>query len=127
MVKACYSSSCRCALSDGSASQSGGQRPPLAEELSFSFGPFFTQRLQTGTQFIPERALFETFALNCSSCLGLLLRDKGAEVQSLDQVVKLRNLPENQQETFKTGFTEGFMRSQALTQRTQGMWTISPI
>ncbi|XP_047206367.1 ATP-dependent zinc metalloprotease YME1L1-like isoform X3 [Girardinichthys multiradiatus] len=50
---------------------------------------------------------------------GLLLRDKGAEVQSLDQVVKLRNLPENQQETFKTGFTEGFMRSQALTQRTQ--------
>ncbi|KAM4718485.1 ATP-dependent zinc metalloprotease YME1L1-like [Anableps anableps] len=50
---------------------------------------------------------------------GLLHREKGAEVHSLDQAVKLRNLPENQQEAFKTGFTEGFMRSQALTQRTQ--------
>ncbi|XP_038163849.1 ATP-dependent zinc metalloprotease YME1L1-like isoform X1 [Cyprinodon tularosa] len=50
---------------------------------------------------------------------GLLLREKGADIQSLDQVVKLRNLPENQQEAFKTGFTDGFMRSQALTQRTQ--------
>ncbi|XP_040921388.1 ATP-dependent zinc metalloprotease YME1L1-like isoform X2 [Toxotes jaculatrix] len=50
---------------------------------------------------------------------GLLLRDKGPEVQSLDQVTKQRNLPENQQEAFKTGFTEGFMRSQAFTQRTQ--------
>lgn len=53
---------------------------------------------------------------------GLLLREKGPEVQSLDEVIKQRNLPENQQEAFKTGFTEGFMRSQALTQRTQGMW-----
>ncbi|XP_032407534.1 ATP-dependent zinc metalloprotease YME1L1 isoform X1 [Xiphophorus hellerii] len=50
---------------------------------------------------------------------GLLQREKGAEAHSLDQVVKLKNLPENQQEAFKTGFTEGFMRSQALTQRTQ--------
>uniref|UniRef100_A0A3Q2NRM5 ATP-dependent zinc metalloprotease YME1L1 n=1 Tax=Fundulus heteroclitus TaxID=8078 RepID=A0A3Q2NRM5_FUNHE len=50
---------------------------------------------------------------------GLLLREKGADVQSLDQAVKLRNLPENQQDAFKTGFTDGFMRSQALTQRTQ--------
>uniref|UniRef100_A0AAQ6AIZ4 ATP-dependent zinc metalloprotease YME1L1 n=1 Tax=Amphiprion ocellaris TaxID=80972 RepID=A0AAQ6AIZ4_AMPOC len=31
----------------------------------------------------------------------------------------MSNLPENQQEAFKTGFTEGFMRSQAFTQRTQ--------
>uniref|UniRef100_A0A3B3YUT7 ATP-dependent zinc metalloprotease YME1L1 n=1 Tax=Poecilia mexicana TaxID=48701 RepID=A0A3B3YUT7_9TELE len=53
---------------------------------------------------------------------GLLQREKGAEAHSLDQVVKLKNLPENQQEAFKTGFTEGFMRSQALTQRTQGVW-----
>nr|XP_020455245.1 ATP-dependent zinc metalloprotease YME1L1 [Monopterus albus] len=50
---------------------------------------------------------------------GLLLREKGPEVQSLDQVMKLKNLPENQEEAFKTGFTEGFMRSQALTRRTQ--------
>ncbi|XP_026219765.1 ATP-dependent zinc metalloprotease YME1L1 isoform X2 [Anabas testudineus] len=50
---------------------------------------------------------------------GLLMREKGPDVQSMDEVIKQRNLPENQQEAFKTGFTEGFMRSQALTQRTQ--------
>ncbi|XP_034562293.1 ATP-dependent zinc metalloprotease YME1L1 isoform X2 [Notolabrus celidotus] len=50
---------------------------------------------------------------------GLLQREKAPEAQSLDQVTKQRNLPENQQEAFKTGFTEGFMRSQAYTQRTQ--------
>uniref|UniRef100_A0A3B4Y7A5 ATP-dependent zinc metalloprotease YME1L1 n=1 Tax=Seriola lalandi dorsalis TaxID=1841481 RepID=A0A3B4Y7A5_SERLL len=50
---------------------------------------------------------------------GFLQRDKGPDVQSLDQVTKQKNLPENQQEAFKTGFTEGFMRSQAFTQRTQ--------
>lgn len=50
---------------------------------------------------------------------GLLMREKGPEAQSLDHVTKQKNLPENQQEAFKTGFTEGFMRSQAFTQRTQ--------
>ncbi|XP_042254885.1 ATP-dependent zinc metalloprotease YME1L1-like isoform X2 [Thunnus maccoyii] len=50
---------------------------------------------------------------------GLLLREKGPEAQSLDQLMKNKNLPENHQEAFKTGFTEGFMRSQAFTQRTQ--------
>ncbi|XP_070784133.1 ATP-dependent zinc metalloprotease YME1L1-like isoform X2 [Enoplosus armatus] len=50
---------------------------------------------------------------------GLLQREKGPEAQSLDQLMKQRSLPENQQEAFKTGFTEGFMRSQAFTQRTQ--------
>uniref|UniRef100_A0A8D2ZY16 ATP-dependent zinc metalloprotease YME1L1 n=1 Tax=Scophthalmus maximus TaxID=52904 RepID=A0A8D2ZY16_SCOMX len=50
---------------------------------------------------------------------GFLLREKAAEAQTLDQLVKQKSLPENQQEAFKTGFTEGFMRSQAFTQRTQ--------
>uniref|UniRef100_A0A672J9T3 ATP-dependent zinc metalloprotease YME1L1 n=1 Tax=Salarias fasciatus TaxID=181472 RepID=A0A672J9T3_SALFA len=50
---------------------------------------------------------------------GLLMREKGQDAQSLDQVMKQKNLPENQQEAFKTGFTEGFMRSQAFTQKTQ--------
>ncbi|XP_053268459.1 ATP-dependent zinc metalloprotease YME1L1 isoform X1 [Pleuronectes platessa] len=50
---------------------------------------------------------------------GLLMRDKGPVVQSLDQMVQEKNLPVNQQEAFKTGFTDGFMRSQAYTQRTQ--------
>nr|XP_033494919.1 ATP-dependent zinc metalloprotease YME1L1-like isoform X2 [Epinephelus lanceolatus] len=50
---------------------------------------------------------------------GLLHREKGPEAQSLEQLMKQKNLPDNQQEAFKTGFTEGFMRSQAFTQRTQ--------
>lgn len=50
---------------------------------------------------------------------GLLQREKGPEAQSLDQVMKQKNLPDHQQEAFKTGFTEGFMRSQAYTQKTQ--------
>ncbi|CAG05480.1 unnamed protein product, partial [Tetraodon nigroviridis] len=50
---------------------------------------------------------------------GLLQREKGPEVQSLDQIVKQKNVPDHQQEAFRTGFSEGFMRSQAFTQRTQ--------
>lgn len=51
---------------------------------------------------------------------GLLQKEKGPEVQSLEQIVKQKNVPDNQQEAFRTGFSEGFMRSQAYTQRTQG-------
>ncbi|XP_061661179.1 ATP-dependent zinc metalloprotease YME1L1-like isoform X3 [Syngnathoides biaculeatus] len=50
---------------------------------------------------------------------GFLMREKVAEVQSLDQVTKSKNLPANQEEAFKSGFSEGFMRSQAFTQKTQ--------
>lgn len=52
---------------------------------------------------------------------GLLQKEKSPEVQSLDQIVKQKNVPDNQQEAFRTGFSEGFMRSQAYTQRTQGV------
>lgn len=52
---------------------------------------------------------------------GLLQKEKGPEVQLLDQIVKQKSLPDDQQEAFKTGFSEGFMRSQAFTQRTQGV------
>ncbi|XP_062335802.1 ATP-dependent zinc metalloprotease YME1L1-like isoform X1 [Osmerus eperlanus] len=50
---------------------------------------------------------------------GLLMREKGAEAETLDQVMKQKILPDNQQDAFKTGFTEGFMRSQAFTRKTQ--------
>ncbi|KAG7336119.1 hypothetical protein KOW79_000812 [Hemibagrus wyckioides] len=49
---------------------------------------------------------------------GFLMREK-ADTESLDQLMKQRNLPDNQQDAFKTGFTEGFMKSQALMQKTQ--------
>ncbi|KAM9333377.1 ATP-dependent zinc metalloprotease YME1L1-like isoform 2-T2 [Pholidichthys leucotaenia] len=50
---------------------------------------------------------------------GLLQREKPLKAQSLDQVIKQKNLPESHQEVFKSGFVEGFVRSQAFTQKTQ--------
>ncbi|KAJ8011159.1 hypothetical protein DPEC_G00055280 [Dallia pectoralis] len=50
---------------------------------------------------------------------GLLTRDKGLDVENLNTLLKNKNIPESQQESFKTGFAEGFLKSQALTQRTQ--------
>lgn len=51
---------------------------------------------------------------------GFLTRDKGIDVESLDSLLKNKNIPEGQQEAFKRGFAEGFLKAQALTQRTQG-------
>uniref|UniRef100_UPI00398F7CCB ATP-dependent zinc metalloprotease YME1L1-like n=1 Tax=Pristiophorus japonicus TaxID=55135 RepID=UPI00398F7CCB len=49
---------------------------------------------------------------------GLLLRDRGREVENLDSLIKTKNIPEAHQDAFKTGFAEGFLKAQALTQRT---------
>uniref|UniRef100_A0A8C7MF03 ATP-dependent zinc metalloprotease YME1L1 n=1 Tax=Oncorhynchus kisutch TaxID=8019 RepID=A0A8C7MF03_ONCKI len=63
--------------------------------------------------------LVSSVVLICGMCPGLLMRpDKSPEAQSLDHVVKQKNLQGDQQDAFKSGFTEGFMRSQAFTQRT---------
>lgn len=51
---------------------------------------------------------------------GFLTRDKGLEVESLDGLLKNKNVPDRQQDAFKLGFTEGFLKAQTLTQRTQG-------
>uniref|UniRef100_A0A8C7JM18 ATP-dependent zinc metalloprotease YME1L1 n=1 Tax=Oncorhynchus kisutch TaxID=8019 RepID=A0A8C7JM18_ONCKI len=62
------------------------------------------------------------FIVNISDCClmqGLLTRDKGMEVETLDKLMKNKNIPDGQQDSFKTGFAEGFLKSQALTQRTQ--------
>uniref|UniRef100_A0A673MEE7 ATP-dependent zinc metalloprotease YME1L1 n=1 Tax=Sinocyclocheilus rhinocerous TaxID=307959 RepID=A0A673MEE7_9TELE len=48
---------------------------------------------------------------------GLLMKEK-QDMGSLEQL-KRNNLPESDQDAFKIGFTEGFMKAQALTQRTQ--------
>uniref|UniRef100_A0A3Q4GNJ4 YME1-like 1b n=1 Tax=Neolamprologus brichardi TaxID=32507 RepID=A0A3Q4GNJ4_NEOBR len=50
---------------------------------------------------------------------GFLTRDKGIDVESLDSMVKNKNIPDGQQDAFKRGFAEGFLKAQALTQRTQ--------
>ncbi|KAI7792710.1 putative ATP-dependent zinc metalloprotease YME1L1-like, partial [Triplophysa rosa] len=49
---------------------------------------------------------------------GLLTKDK-QNVESLEQLLRRKNLPVSHQDAFKTGFTEGFMKAQALTRRTQ--------
>lgn len=51
---------------------------------------------------------------------GFLTRDKGFEAESLDTLLKNKNVPDGQQDAFKLGFTEGFLKAQTLTQRTQG-------
>lgn len=50
---------------------------------------------------------------------GFLTRDKGVDVDSLDSLLKNKNIPDGQQDSFKRGFAEGFLKAQTLTQRTQ--------
>ncbi|KAG5285598.1 hypothetical protein AALO_G00005210 [Alosa alosa] len=50
---------------------------------------------------------------------NFLTRDKGQEVETLDKMLKTRNIPNGQHDAFKTGFAEGFLKAQALSQRTQ--------
>uniref|UniRef100_A0A8C7SMJ7 ATP-dependent zinc metalloprotease YME1L1 n=1 Tax=Oncorhynchus mykiss TaxID=8022 RepID=A0A8C7SMJ7_ONCMY len=72
------------------------------------------KRLQAGF----ERPM-ESDGFTPSFMKGLLMRDKGMEVETLDKLMKNKNIPDGQQDSFKTGFAEGFLKSQALTQRTQ--------
>lgn len=51
---------------------------------------------------------------------GFLTLDKRLDAESLDSLLKNKNVPEGQHEAFKRGFAEGFLKAQALTQRTQG-------
>ncbi|XP_034616079.1 ATP-dependent zinc metalloprotease YME1L1 isoform X2 [Trachemys scripta elegans] len=60
----------------------------------------------------------ETENVSPSFVKGLLLRDRGSDVESLDKLVKTKKVPEAHQDAFKTGFAEGFLKAQALTQRT---------
>ncbi|KAK2105207.1 ATP-dependent zinc metalloprotease yme1l1 [Saguinus oedipus] len=54
----------------------------------------------------------------CLRIQGFLLRDRGSDVESLDKLMKTKNIPEAHQDAFKTGFAEGFLKAQALTQKT---------
>ncbi|XP_032205610.1 uncharacterized protein LOC116594374 [Mustela erminea] len=49
---------------------------------------------------------------------GFLLLDRGSDVESLDKLMKTKNIPEAHQDAFKTGFAEGFLKAQALMQKT---------
>ncbi|XP_036377532.1 ATP-dependent zinc metalloprotease YME1L1-like isoform X1 [Megalops cyprinoides] len=73
-----------------------------------------TRRLQAGYEGPAEPDSYTPTFMK-----GLLARDKGPEAESLEKLIKLKHLPETQQDAFKTGFAEGFLKAQALTQRTQ--------
>uniref|UniRef100_A0A8C8JCD0 ATP-dependent zinc metalloprotease YME1L1 n=1 Tax=Oncorhynchus tshawytscha TaxID=74940 RepID=A0A8C8JCD0_ONCTS len=100
----------------------------ICSELQYWPGPFISFSCSTSCFLLP---LFLSPADPHTLCAlslslfhpppsqGLLMRpDKSPEAQSLDHVVKQKNLQGDQQDAFKSGFTEGFMRSQAFTQRT---------
>uniref|UniRef100_A0A3P9N3F1 ATP-dependent zinc metalloprotease YME1L1 n=1 Tax=Poecilia reticulata TaxID=8081 RepID=A0A3P9N3F1_POERE len=73
-----------------------------------------TRRVQSAFE---RPADSETFAP--SFIKGLLTRDKGLDAEGLDGLLRNKNVPDGQQEAFKRGFAEGFLKAQALTQRTQ--------
>ncbi|XP_034071323.1 ATP-dependent zinc metalloprotease YME1L1b isoform X1 [Gymnodraco acuticeps] len=73
-----------------------------------------TRRLQSGL----DRPL-ESEGFTPTFMKGFLTRDKGVEIESLDSLVKIKNIPDGQQDSFKRGFAEGFLKAQTLTQRSQ--------
>ncbi|XP_035026358.1 ATP-dependent zinc metalloprotease YME1L1b isoform X2 [Hippoglossus stenolepis] len=88
--------------------------PVLVQSRGFKTLRTKTRRLQSNY----ERPL-ESEGFTPSFMKGFLSRDKGIEVESLDILTKNKNVPDGQQESFKRGFAEGFLKAQALTQRTQ--------
>ncbi|KAF6133773.1 YME1 like 1 ATPase [Phyllostomus discolor] len=72
-----------------------------------------TRRLQSTSE-----RLAESQYIAPSFVKGFLLRDRGSDVETLDKLMKTKNIPEAHQDAFKTGFAEGFLKAQALTQKT---------
>ncbi|XP_044280745.1 ATP-dependent zinc metalloprotease YME1L1 [Varanus komodoensis] len=62
--------------------------------------------------------LTETENVAPSFVKGFLLRDRGSEIESLEKLVKTKNIPEAHLDAFKTGFAEGFFKAQTLTRYT---------
>nr|XP_033787312.1 ATP-dependent zinc metalloprotease YME1L1 [Geotrypetes seraphini] len=87
--------------------------PVLIQSRGFKTLKSRTRRLQSTSERIAEK---ENTAP--SFVKGLLLRDRSSDVESLDKLMKSKNIPEGHQDAFKTGFAEGFLKAQALTQRT---------
>ncbi|XP_070701933.1 ATP-dependent zinc metalloprotease YME1L1b isoform X2 [Pempheris klunzingeri] len=69
-------------------------------------------------QYVSERPL-ESEGFTPPFMKGFLTRDKGIDVENLDRLSRSKNVPDGQQDAFKRGFAEGFLKAQALTQRTQ--------
>uniref|UniRef100_A0A3Q2H5Y3 ATP-dependent zinc metalloprotease YME1L1 n=1 Tax=Equus caballus TaxID=9796 RepID=A0A3Q2H5Y3_HORSE len=87
--------------------------PVFIQARSFKTLKSRTRRLQSTSE-----RLAETQHIAPSFVKGFLLRDRGTDVESLDKLMKTKNIPEAHQDAFKTGFAEGFLKAQALTQKT---------
>lgn len=90
------------------------QWPAWVPNRSFKTLKSKTRRLQS----VADRSL-DSEGFTPSFMKGFLTRDKGLEVENLDSLVKDKSVPEGQQDSFKRGFAEGFLKAQALTRRTQ--------
>ncbi|XP_051871618.1 ATP-dependent zinc metalloprotease YME1L1b [Pristis pectinata] len=108
------------------ASQLSQQHPPFLPTLCSSLHLWPFQEQRRGFKTLRSRArrpvatenAVEAESIAPSFMKGLLLRDRGREVENLDSLIKTKNIPEAHQDAFKTGFAEGFLKAQALTQRT---------
>ncbi|XP_060762402.1 ATP-dependent zinc metalloprotease YME1L1b [Neoarius graeffei] len=88
--------------------------PVLIQRRGFKTLKSKTRRLQSGFEHSQETDTFTP-----SFMKGLLMRDKSQIPETLDNLLKSRNIPDAHHDAFKTGFAEGFLKAQALTQRTQ--------
>ncbi|TTN01724.1 ATP-dependent zinc metalloprotease YME1L1 [Bagarius yarrelli] len=88
--------------------------PGLVQRRGFKTLRSKTKRLQSGFEPSPDTDTFTP-----SFMKGLLLRDKSQIPETLDSLLKSKNVPDAHHDAFKTGFAEGFLKAQALTQRTQ--------
>ncbi|XP_064141011.1 ATP-dependent zinc metalloprotease YME1L1 isoform X2 [Loxodonta africana] len=87
--------------------------PVLIQSRGFKTLKSRTRRLQSTSE-----RLADAQHIAPSFVKGFLLRDRGSDVESLDKLMKTKNIPEAHQDAFKTGFAEGFLKAQALTQKT---------
>ncbi|KAI5092655.1 ATP-dependent zinc metalloprotease YME1L1, partial [Silurus meridionalis] len=88
--------------------------PVLMQRRGFKTLKSKTRRLQSGLEHSQDTDTFTP-----SFMKNLLVRDKGQVPETLDHLLKTRNIPDAHHDAFKTGFAEGFLKAQALTQRTQ--------
>ncbi|XP_061111165.1 ATP-dependent zinc metalloprotease YME1L1b isoform X1 [Conger conger] len=88
--------------------------PVLIQARGFKTLKSKTRRLQSSS----ERPV-ESEGYTPSFMKGLLTRDKVPHVDSLAELLRNKNIPEAQHDSFKTGFLEGIMRSQAHSLRLQ--------
>ncbi|XP_031415949.1 ATP-dependent zinc metalloprotease YME1L1b isoform X2 [Clupea harengus] len=88
-------------------------RPLWQQSRSFKTLKSRTRRLQGFDRSVEPEGFTPSFMKS------FLTRDKGQEVETLDKLLKTRNIPTGQHDAFKTGFADGFIKAQALSQRTQ--------